>query len=160
MRPIRLVREWSCQHTNLKVDENLPSKLRWRWVGPFRVSKVISLVAYRLELPSDWKIHPTFHVSNLKRYFRSKEFSREEPPPPPVIVEGEEEYEVESILRHKGKGSKRRYLVVWKGYPLTEASWEPESSLQHALEICEDYLRRIAAPKKRQSRNRGSKKSI
>ena len=92
----------------------------------------VSPVAYRLDLPPSWKIHPTFHVSQLKRYFRSKEFSREEMPPPPVMVEGEEEYEVEAILRHKGRASSCLYLVLWKGYPLTEASWEPESHLKNA----------------------------
>ena len=65
-------------------------------------------------------------------------------PPPPILVEGEEEYEVEAILRHKGKGTRRRYLVMWKGYPLTEASWEPESHLQNAPQILEDYLCRVA----------------
>ena len=37
--------------------------------------------------------------------------------------------EVEAILRHKGKGARRLYLVMWKGDPITEASWEPESHL-------------------------------
>ena len=46
-----------------------------------------------------------------------------------MVVDGEEEYEVEAILRHKGKGTRRLYLVMWKGYPITEASWEPESHL-------------------------------
>ena len=57
------------------------------------------------------------------------------------MVDGEEEYEVEAILRHKGKGARRLYLVMWKGYPITEASWEPKSHLQNAPLILEDYLR-------------------
>ena len=60
------------------------------------------------------------------------------------LIEGEEEYEVEGILRHKGEGASRQYLVLWKGYPLTEASWEPVSHLDHAPLILEDYLRRIS----------------
>ena len=48
-------------------------------------------------------IHLVFHVSNLKRFQRSKEFEREERQPSPVVVDGEEEYEAEAILRHKGK---------------------------------------------------------
>ena len=43
-------------------------------------------------------------------------------PPPPIMVDGEEEYEVEAILRHKGKGARRLYQVLWKGHPVTEAS--------------------------------------
>ena len=126
------------------LDVHLPAKLRRRWVGPFAVAKVISPVAYRLALPQGWKIHPTFHVGNLKRYQRSDEFVREVEPPPPELVEGELEYEVEGILRHTGKGARRRYLILWKGYPLTEATWEPEAHLAHAPAILEDYLRRVA----------------
>ena len=80
-----------------------------------------------------------------------------EQPPPPVLVEGEEEYEVEAILRHKGKGSSRLYLVLWKGYPIIEASWEPESHLQHAPQLLEDYLRRVASTDQRRPRNRGDR---
>ena len=85
------------------VNQHLPSKLRRRWIGPYRVARVISPVAYGLDLPPTWWIHPVFHVSNLKRFHRSEEFEREERPPSPIVVDGEEEYEVEAILRHKGK---------------------------------------------------------
>ena len=36
---------------HLNVDPHLPMKLRRRWVGPFTIATVISLVAYRLDLP-------------------------------------------------------------------------------------------------------------
>ena len=36
---------------HLPVSQHLPAKLRWRWVGPFKIAKVISLVAYLLDLP-------------------------------------------------------------------------------------------------------------
>ena len=42
---------------------------------------------------------------NLKRFHHSKQFKREERPPSPVVVNGEEDYELEMILRHKGKGA-------------------------------------------------------
>ena len=93
---------------------------------------MISLVAYGLDLPPTWRIHLVFHGSNLKR-FRSEEFEREERPPSPIVLDGEEEYEVEAILKHKGKGSQHLYLVMWTGYPITEASWEPKSHLKMLL---------------------------
>ena len=73
---------------------------------------MISLVAYRLDLPPTWRIHPAFHVSNLKRFHQSEEFEREERPSSPIVVDDEEEYEVEAILRHKGKGAWRLDLVM------------------------------------------------
>ena len=74
-----------------------------------------------------------------------EEFEREERPPSPIVVDGEEEYEVDAILRHKGKGAWHLYLVMWKGCPITQASWETESHLQNAPLILEDYLRHVGA---------------
>ena len=43
----------------------------------------------------------------------------------PIVINGEEEYEVEVIPKHKGKGSVHLYLVMLKGYSIIEAIWEP-----------------------------------
>ena len=102
-------------------------------------------MAYWLNLPPHWWIHPIFHVSSLKRYYGSEKFERVERPPSPVVVDGEEEFEVEAILRHKGAGARRLYQVLWKGYPITEASWKPESHLCSAPQILEEYLCRVMA---------------
>ena len=144
---------------NVNIDQHLPSKIRQCWVGPFSVTRVISLVAYELDLPSGWKIHLVFHVSNLQRYVRSERFARVEKPPPRVLVDGEEEYEVQATLRHKGKGARRLYQVLWKGHPVTEASWEPELNLHNACSLLEDYLRRVAESESKQSRERKGKQN-
>ena len=86
-------------------------------------------MAYGLDLPLAWRIHPVFHISNLKRYAQSPEFIQSEMPPLPELVNGEEEYKFEAILRHKGSGARRLYQVLWMGYPIIEASWEPELHL-------------------------------
>ena len=57
-----------------------------------------------------------------------------------MMVEGHEEYEVEGILRHKGKSANRLYQVLWKGFSTTEASWEPESHLTNTPQVLEEYL--------------------
>ena len=46
--------------------KNIPNKLRQRFVGPFRVEEKISESAYRLGLPTEWKIHDAFYISLLK----------------------------------------------------------------------------------------------
>ena len=58
------------------------------------------------------------------------------------MVQGEEEYEVEAIMGHKGKGIWRRYLVKWKGYPSSENTWQTERSLAHAKTILHEYKNR------------------
>ncbi|GKC85845.1 hypothetical protein Tco_1141562 [Tanacetum coccineum] len=43
-------------------------KLAPRFVGPFEITEIIGLVAYRLRLPQELNdVHDTFHVSNLKK---------------------------------------------------------------------------------------------
>ena len=69
-------------------------------------------------------------------------------------MEGTLEYEVEGILRDKGKGARRRFLVLWKGYPLSEATWEPVEHLDNAQDVLEDYLRRVSK-RQAKARNRG-----
>ena len=112
-------------------------------------------IAFGLGLPPGWQIHPVFHVSKLKRYIRSEKFLREVELPPLVLVGDTLEYEVEGILRHKGTSAQRRYLVLWKGYPLTEATWEPKSHLTTVPDILEEYLRRVEAQNRGKHRNGG-----
>ena len=48
-------------------------------------------------------------------------------------------YEVEKILdRRKIKG-KFQYLIKWKGYSLSESTWEPISHLQYVKEIVDQF---------------------
>lgn len=50
---------------NLKLD--CPSnKLGPKFVGPFPVKKQVNNVAYELELPNSFRVHPVFHVTLLK----------------------------------------------------------------------------------------------
>ncbi|WVZ00354.1 hypothetical protein V8G54_026423 [Vigna mungo] len=43
-------------------------KIGLRYFGPFKISHKLSSVAYKLELPSEAKIHNVFHISLLKKF--------------------------------------------------------------------------------------------
>lgn len=38
-------------------------KLAAKWAGPYEVRAIIAPAAYRLALPSHWRIHDVFHAS-------------------------------------------------------------------------------------------------
>lgn len=43
-------------------------KLNPRYIGPFEIISIVGPVAYKLQLPIELnKVHPVFHVSNLKK---------------------------------------------------------------------------------------------
>ena len=121
-------------------------KLSPRFIGPYPIEQRIGQVAYRLTLPPDLPVHPTFHVSRLRPYRDPLSFhpDRPVPPrPPPDIIEDNPEWEVERILdrRFRGRGRSRRpqYLVHWAGYPDSDDSWQPLRNLGNSLDMIRDF---------------------
>ncbi|KAL0181815.1 hypothetical protein M9458_024221, partial [Cirrhinus mrigala] len=106
----------------------LPSKkLSPRYVGPFKVVKQITPVSFRLELPPEYRISPTFHVSLLKPAGppEGEEDLDETAPqgPPPILIDGEEVYRVNTILDSRRQRGQIEYLVDWEGFGPEERSW-------------------------------------
>ena len=116
------------------------SKLKPRFVGPFSVLAHVGPAAYRLQMNGRFKtVHPVFHVSLLRPHV---EGGGARAPPAPVEREGEEEWEVERLLTHRGSTSRRRqFLVRWRGFDTSQDSWLNEDELEHAKEILEAYKR-------------------
>ena len=72
-------------------------KLIERFVGPYKVKKIVSANVVELELPSTIRIHPVVNVSRIHRYIGQVEGQRKEQPAP-VVIKREEKQEVEKIL--------------------------------------------------------------
>ena len=90
---------------NLRNLDKTP-KLSSKYIGPFKIKKKISDVVYELDLPTDMNIHPSFHISKLKKYnvnddelFPNRIVDDEvRRPGPERIIDGKEAYEVEKII--------------------------------------------------------------
>ena len=98
----------STKYLNMKHGET-SRKLLPKWIGPFEVVQVVGPVAYELKMNPGWSVHPVFHVSLLEPY---REDGRVQPPPPPIELEGVLEYEVESILDHRFRGTRNPKPII------------------------------------------------
>jgi len=65
-------------------------KLTERFIGPYRIKKIVSSNTVELELLSTIKIHLVVNISRIQRYVGQVEGQRKEQPAP-VVIEGEEE---------------------------------------------------------------------
>ena len=88
------------------------------------------------------KIHPVFHVNLLIPFISTDEYGKAYSQPPPELIDGEEEYEVNEIIRHrtKGQSKEKEYFVSWIGYPASENSWVKAKDL-HTPELLAEYHR-------------------
>jgi len=85
-------------------------KLMERFIGLYKVKKIVLANAVELELSSTIRIHPVVNVSRIHRYIGQVEGQKKEQLAL-VIIEGEEEWEVERILNKQQIRGKDKYLV-------------------------------------------------
>ena len=109
-------------------------------MGPYKVQEVRNPVVYELKLPKKLRMHPVFHVSQLKRYKDpSTVEGRVTVPPEPEVIEEHEEYEVEAIRDKRFHRRRTEYLIKWKGYGEHENTWIAAKDLQHAQDLVQEY---------------------
>ena len=111
---------------NMKTRHN--KKMKPKWEGPFLITEVLGPVTYCIQLPASWWIHNIFHATLLKPYKENEIYGPNFLEPPSESENKKEVYKVDSILNHWKRGQGYQYYIKWKGYPISEASWEPEQA--------------------------------
>lgn len=104
-------------------------KLAVKYFGPYLITKRLGHVAYTLQLPPASRIHPTFHVSLLKRHHgpapttmddsltNKYDSASEAPPKLPAVVQ-----EVRTMK--KQNAAQVQWLVRWSQSPPEEDTRE------------------------------------
>ena len=128
------------------------NKLTNRYCGPFKISKIVSRNAVKLELPSHMKIHPVVNVSRVRPYVdgsdqypqRNNEYGPDEPI---INADGALFYEVDRLLDRRirytpGGATIVEYHVAWTGYDAHENVWLSEQILlEDVPDLIADYER-------------------
>jgi len=139
----------STQHLKLIGERKRARKLTERYVGPYRVKRVVNANAYELELPASLKIHPVINISHLKEYrdgaqaFPDRPVRLTRPEPAAIDDNGAPAWDVDRLLDHRKvrRGTRQidQYLVEWKGYPISEATWEPIENLTGSMDLVAEF---------------------
>ena len=99
-----------------------------KYEGPFPILGRVGKVSYKVELLPRLKIHPVFHVSNLKPYHEDKEdpgrrISTRAPTAVVTSYDKEVDYIMaDRVLRKNKFHPYKEYLMKWKGLQEIEAS--------------------------------------
>jgi len=105
-------------------------KLGLKYFGPFPVIHKVGAVAYKLLLPQEAKIHPVFHISQLKvcKGDHSKPYI---PLPLSSTAQPAATLSTRTILR--GHQQVKQFLIQWEGNDEDHATWEDEALMQQAF---------------------------
>lgn len=111
------------------VHRRANHKLSFKFFGPFPVLERIGEVAYKLGLPASSRVHPVFHVSQLKQCLGPGQQVVSQLPPAdnlfqvPVRV-------LQRRVRQEGLRTVVQVLVQWSGCSEEMATWEDLEALR------------------------------
>jgi len=111
------------------VVKRASHKLAFKYFGPFAISRKIGSVAYELVLPSTSRIHPVFHVSQLKPFLPSS--CQVSPQLPSFAADLQVPISIlQQRMIQRGKDTITQALVQWSESTPELATWEDLDSLK------------------------------
>ena len=106
-------------------------KLGGQMAVPFEIVDQVGH-SFRLKLPEIMKVYPVFYTKKLRKDPDNPLLGQANPNPPPLVLEdGEEEYEVQSVLAVKLVRGNLKYQIQWKGWD-RDLEWYPAESLRNS----------------------------
>lgn len=104
-------------------------KLAFKFFGPFAVLERIGEVAYKLNLPSSSRVHPVFHVSQLKQCLGPGQQVVSQLPPADTLLQVPVRV-LQRRVRQVGLRTVVQVLVQWSGCTEEMSTWEDLESLR------------------------------
>lgn len=105
---------------NMKIPKLRARKLMPKYIGPVRIEKVVNESStYLVDLPADLKqrgIHPLFHASLLRPHIPNddRRFPGRQLTQFVGFEEAPDEWAVDKIVEHRGKGRSAMFKLRWK----------------------------------------------
>jgi hypothetical protein len=101
-------------------------KLTSKYYGPFRILEKIGALAYKIQLPAGVKIHPVFHVSQLKKHLGTHAVP--EAGLPLISEDGKIKTQPLQVLQTRSLPRNNvlvtQWLVEWANLTPEDSSWE------------------------------------
>lgn len=113
---------------------NRDPRLLQKYIGPVTIVKRVGKVAYRVDAPSWWTMHPVFHVSLLKPYHEDmEEPERGQSQRKGLNIQAVGKRVAEAILDdrmvRRSRKDHREYLIKWQGCGDEENTWPTRSRI-------------------------------
>ncbi|XP_026419665.1 uncharacterized protein LOC113315616 [Papaver somniferum] len=119
------------RQASVGIKKNL--KLDAKYYGPFEIIQKVGLAAYKLQLPAEARIHPVFHVSQMKQHIGATHI----PSPSLPALDTDGQFLVipaaalasRTIIRNGI--SVPHILIQWTNSLPSDATWEEAKHIAH-----------------------------